>query len=138
MEEPRPDNLALADADRCIGHTLGTEIGGIAKNCSEKNRRSADRIVGAQVGEQIDEAGPGVNFGQQIGDVDLRHSVEDQPFCRFHLCFWHFGALFRNSENAIGKPHSSKFSGARLIIQPLQLEVQFSLFFSNPCIGIAG
>ena len=82
------------------------------------------------------EAGPCVDFGQEVGDVDLRHSVEDQPFRRFDLCLRHFGALFRNGQDAVDQADADELAGPGLVAQFLQLELQFPLLFGDPGIGV--
>ena len=103
VEQPGPDDLSLADPGRGVGHALGAEIGGVAENRREQCRGEADRVAGAQMGEPTGEAGPGVALGQKIGDVDLRQSVEEQPFCCVDLRLWHFSTVFRDGQDAVDR-----------------------------------
>jgi hypothetical protein len=84
----------------------------------------------------LSKAGPDVGLSQEIGDVDLRHSVEDQPFRSLDLRFRHFGALFRDGQDAIDQADAGELVGPGLIAQFLQLEVQLPLLFGNPGIGV--
>ena len=111
VEQPGPDDLSLADPGRGVGHALGAEIGRVPENRREQCRREADRVAGAQMGEPMGEAGPGVDLGQEIGDVDLRHAVEDQPFRRVDLRLWHFGAVFGDGQDAVDEADPGQPAG---------------------------
>lgn len=136
MKQPGPGDLPLAEPDRSIGHALGTEIGRVAEDRRKQYWGEPNRVAGAQMGEPMGEAGPCVDLGQEVGDVDLRHSVEDQPFRRFDLCLRHFGALFRDGQDAVDRADADELTGPGLVAQFLQLEVQFPLPFGDPGIGV--
>jgi hypothetical protein len=57
------------------------------------------------------EAGPGIDLGQQVGDVDLRQSVEDQPFRHLDLRLRHLGALFRDGQDAVDQADPDQLAG---------------------------
>lgn len=135
MEQPGPGDLSLADPGRGVGHALGAEICRVAQDRREQCRSEPDRIAGAQMAEPMGEAGPGIDLGQQVGDVDLRQSVEDQPFR--HLDLRHLGALFRDGQDAVDQADSDQLAGPGPVAQLLQLEVQFLLLLGYPGIGVA-
>lgn len=137
MEQPGPGDLSLADPGRGVGHALGAEIGRVAEDRREQRRGEPDRVAGAQMGEPMGEAGPGVDLGQEVGDVDLRHSVEDQPFRRLDLRLRHLGALFRDGQDAVDQADSGQLAGPDPVAQLLQLEVQLLLLLGYPGIGVA-
>jgi hypothetical protein len=137
VEQPCLGYLSLADSGRGVGHALGAKIGRVAEDGREQRGGKPDGVAGAQVGEPLGEAGPGVDLGQEVGDVDLRHSVEDQPFCRLDLRLRHLGALFRNDQDAIFHTDAGQLASSSLVAQLLQLEVQFLLFFRDPGVRAA-
>src|SRR5271168_3156341 len=60
-----------------------------------------------------------IDLGQEIGDVDLWHAVEDQPFRRVDLRLWHFGAVFRDGQDAIDQADSGQLASPGPIAQLL-------------------
>jgi hypothetical protein len=136
VEQPGPGDLSLAESGRGVGHALGAEICPVAQDRRKQRRDVPDVVAGAQMGKAVGKVGPNVGLSQKIGDIDLRHSVEDQPFRRLDLRLRHFGGLFRDGQDAINQADADELAGPGLVAQFLQLEVQFPLLFGNPDIGV--
>lgn len=67
----------------------------------------------------------------------MRHAVEDQPFRRGDLRFWHFSAVFRDGQDTVDQADSGQLAGPGPIAQLLQFEIQLLLFLGDPGIGLA-
>ena len=125
VEKPRPGDLAGADAVRGLGHPPWAEIGGIGEDCSMERRQAADGIAGAQMREAIGKSRPGIDLGDQVGDLDQRHALETLPFHHFGG-LGHGRALRRDDENAIHHANAGQLTGARPIGELLELEIHLA------------
>ena len=66
----------------------------------------------------------------------MRSRISHFAASTFDLRLRHFGALFRDGQDAIDQADADELAGPGLVTQFLQLEVQFPLLFSDTGIGI--
>ena len=94
MEQPAQVICRSLSSGRGVGHALGAEIRPVAEDRRKQRRGVPDVVAGAQMGKAMGKAVQMSGLSQEIGDIDLWHSVEDQPFRRLDLRLRHFGAPF--------------------------------------------